>query len=115
MERRGRIRIVEDGALVEEPFLDIESRVNWAAGIEQGMLGLAFHPDYPGNGRFFVYYTGTSDERRLVELTVSDDPSVADPASERLMLTRPQPTETIRHYAGHLEFGPDGMLYAGAG
>ncbi len=115
VERRGRIRIVDAGALVEQPFLDIEDSVNWAAGIEQGMLGLAFHPRFADNGRFFVYYTGLSDERRLVEFTVSDDPSAADPASERLLLTRPQPTDIIRHYGGHLEFGPDGFLYVSLG
>jgi glucose/arabinose dehydrogenase len=115
VERRGRIRIIEDGVLLEEPFLDIEDSVNWASGIEQGTLGLAFHPAYATNGRFFVYYTGSSDERRLVEFTVSEDPSVTDPATERLLLTRPQPSDIIRHYGGHLEFGPDGLLYASLG
>jgi glucose/arabinose dehydrogenase len=115
VERRGRIRIVDESGLVEQPFLDIEQAVSWAEGIEIGMLGLAFHPDYAENGRFFVYYAGSDDARRLVEFTVGDDPSVVDAGSERVLLTRPQPTETIRHYAGHLEFGPDGMLYAALG
>lgn len=79
------------------------------------MLGLAFHPEYADNGRFFVYYSGEGDARRLVEFAVSTDPNVADPASEKLLLTRPQPSEILRHYAGHLEFGPDGYLYAALG
>ncbi len=115
VERRGRIRIVEDGELVARPFLDIEDSVSWASGIELGMLGLAFHPNYPEDRRFFVYYTGESDERRLAEFTVSEDPAAAVRDSERLLLTRPQPTDIIRHYAGHLEFGPDGTLYAALG
>ncbi|HSF85229.1 MAG TPA: PQQ-dependent sugar dehydrogenase [Acidimicrobiia bacterium] len=115
VERRGRVRIVDENGLVEEPFLDVESSVSWAQGIEIGMLGLAFHPNYEVNGRFFVYYSGTDDARRLSEFSVSDDPSVADPSSEKVLLTRPQPTEIIRHYAGHLEFGPDGMLYVALG
>lgn len=115
VERRGRIRIVEEGTLLDEPFLDIEEQVNWAAGIEQGMLGLAFHPDYAASGRFFVYYVGEDDARRLSEFAVSADANVADPASEKLLITRPQPTDIIRHYGGHLEFGPDGYLYAALG
>jgi glucose/arabinose dehydrogenase len=111
--REGTIEVIDPaGVLVDEPFLDITDRVR-ANGIEQGLLGLAFHPDYHDNGRFFVYYTDANDDSTLVEFAVSDDPAVADPDSARELLFIDQPTE--RHNAGMLEFGPDGYLYVAIG
>jgi glucose/arabinose dehydrogenase len=95
-----------------EPFLDITDRV-WANGIEQGFLGLAFHPDYAENGRFFAYHTDENDDSRLVEFTVGSDPAFADPGTARELLFIDQPTD--RHNAGMLEFGPDGYLYVAVG
>ena len=113
VERPGTISIVDpDIGLLDEPFLDIRDRVDDATGIELGLLGLAFHPDYASNGRFFVYYTDNSQDPRLVEMAVSDDPNRADPA-ETLLLTYAK--DTLRHNAGMLQFGPDGYLWAAVG
>jgi hypothetical protein len=116
-ERFGQVKVIgPDGE--SSTFLDLTDRV-LAGGIEQGLLGLAFHPDYAENGRFFVYYTDRPDANRQVsEFTVSPtDPNVADPATEKVLYERRQPEESsdIRHYAGMLKFGPDGYLYVSSG
>jgi glucose/arabinose dehydrogenase len=111
VERIGRIRILQDGQLVETPFLDIQAQVK-TDFLEQGLLGAAFHPDFANNGRFFVYYTDyrTNGDSYLVEYRVSDsDPNVADPESARVLLTHDQPY--INHNGGTVAFGPDGYLY----
>ena len=80
---------------------------------ETGLLGLAFHPGFAANGRFFVHYSGESYRTVLSEFRVSrDDPDRADP-EERVLLEVPQPTDS--HNGGHIEFGPDGYLYMGIG
>jgi glucose/arabinose dehydrogenase len=113
VEAIGRVRIVDEaGGLLPEPFLNIRNKVG-SASIEQGLLGLAFHPDYPADGRFFVYYTDRSDNSVVAEYRVSDDPNLAVATDERLVLELEQPD--IRHNAGMLEFGPDGYLYIGTG
>lgn len=113
VEQPGRIRIIDGSGLRDEPFLDIEDRVE-SSGLEQGLLGLAFHPRYPENGRFFVYFTGhEGGETRIVEYRVSGDPEVADESSGRLVLRHPQPASN--HNAGMLLFGPDGYLYVSLG
>ncbi len=115
-ERSGRVKVIHpDGS--EGTFMDISDRV-LANGIEQGLLGLAFHPDYDSNGRFFVYFTDRPDAQRQVsEFSVSSDPDVGDPDSEKVLYERRQPEEStdIRHYAGMLRFGPDGYLYISSG
>ena len=77
LEKQGRIRIIEDGRVLSEPFLDITNVVK-SSGNEQGLLGLAFHPDYEGNGRFFVYYTADDPDGDLViaEYQVGADPEI---------------------------------------
>lgn len=116
-QRIGVIRILDENReLVDPAFLDITDRV-LAGGIEQGLLGLAFHPDYANNGRFFVYYT-TSQARRLSEFTVlatNSDRALGD--SEQILLEVPHPANAAepRHYAGNLLFGPDGYLWASSG
>lgn len=115
VERPGRIRIIEaDGTIRPEPFLDIQDRVAFD-GIEQGMLGLALHPDFPTDGRVYVYYVGNSDNRTLAEFTATAD--VADPDSARVLIDADQPPRStdIRHYGGMLEFGPDGYLWISSG
>ena len=111
VEKAGRIRIVDDGSLVERPFLDLSQAVS--NGSEQGLLGLAFDPDYALNGRFYVNYTDTGGDTRVVAYQVSEDPGLADPASAELLLTIEQPFSN--HNGGHLAFGPDGFLYIGSG
>jgi glucose/arabinose dehydrogenase len=114
VERSGVIRVLaDDGSLLAEPFLDIRDRVN-ANGIEQGLLGMAFHPEYEDNGRFFVfYYRKAAEQTQLSEFSVTGDANFADPGSERPILTFDKPT--IRHNGGMLQFGPDGFLYVSLG
>jgi len=111
VERGGRIRIVTGGQVSGTPFLDISSRIS--SGGERGLLGLAFHPQYAENGRFYVNYTDTSGNTHIAEFRASSSPDVADPASERTLLVVDQPF--ANHNGGGLAFGRDGMLYAGLG
>ena len=111
LERAGRIRIVEQGALLPEPFLDIRSRVR--AGGERGLLGLAFHPRFAQNGRYFVNYTRDSDGATVVaEYRVSPDPDRSR-RGERVLLTVAQPFSN--HNGGMIAFGRDGYLYIALG
>jgi len=112
IEKPGRIRIIENDQLIETPFLDITERVG-SGGNEQGLLGLAFHPQYAQNGRFFVNYTNKLGDTVLARFQVSSDPNVADPNSEVKLLGVDQPFPN--HNGGVLTFGPDGYLYAGLG
>lgn len=118
LEQAGRIRIVENGQVLAQPFLDITDRVG-SSSSEQGLLGLAFHPDYAtsgatGEGIFFVNYTDKNGNTRIARFSVSrDDPNGADPTSEIVYLTQEQPY--ANHNGGSLAFGPDGYLYAGLG
>lgn len=106
--KRGIISIVQsDGTKINEPFLDIEDRVNSSAN-ERGLLGLSFHPDYENNGFFFVNYTG-SDGRSFISRFTRNSATTADPDSEEVILSIPQPFNN--HNAGSLHFGPDGYLY----
>src|SRR5215211_2489072 len=112
IEKAGRIRIIENDQLLETPFLDITERVG-SHGNEQGLLGLAFHPQYQENGRFFVNYTDTRGNTVIARFQVSSDPNAADPNSEVQLLGIDQPFPN--HNGGVLTFGPDGYLYAGLG
>lgn len=112
IEKAGRIRIIENDQLLETPFLDITDRVG-SEGNEQGLLGLAFHPGYSENGRFFVNYTDRNGDTVLARFQVSSDPNLVDPNSEVPLLGIDQPYRN--HNGGGLAFGPDGYLYAGLG
>jgi glucose/arabinose dehydrogenase len=118
-ERGGIIQIYDPaiGAILDEPFMFIPDRVT-ANGIEQGLLGLAFHPDYSENGRFFIYHNDRDAKRQLAEYAVlPDDPNKADLDSGVVLFDREQPKDSsdIRHYGGMLMFGPDGYLYIASG
>ena len=117
-QRVGVIRILDESReLVDPAFLDISDRV-LAGGIEQGLLGLAFHPDYAGNGRFFVYYTARPNIRRLSEFSVlATDPNQSLPSSERILFefSQPENSTDIRHYGGNVLFDPDGFLWVSSG
>jgi len=114
VERVGRIRIVNlDGSVAPEPFLDIIPRV-LSGYLEQGLLGLAFHPNYLVTGRFFVNYTRQPDGANVIaEFRLSTSIGTADPASERILLAIPDPA--VNHNGGGLAFGPDRNLYIGLG
>ena len=116
LEQAGRIRVAQPGANTSTVFLDIVSKV--LSGGERGLLGLAFHPQYPVNGRFFVYYTRQTDGAlTIAEYQVSSDPNVADPNSEILFNGNfPIPhSANNNHNGGCMQFGPDGFLYVGTG
>ncbi len=112
VERAGIIRIVDlQGNINATPFMDITDRVK--SGGEQGLLGLAFHPDYATNGYFYVNYTDGDDNTNIARFSVSGNPDQADPSSETTLLVVEQPFQN--HNGGHVEFGPDGFLYIGLG
>ncbi len=115
VQQAGTIRIVSGGALLASPFLDIASKVNFDSG-EQGLLGLAFHPSYAQNRRFYLDYTRTFNGQMqtvIAEYQASTDPNVADATSERILLTFNQPS--TNHKGGQIAFGPDGFLYIAVG
>ena len=110
-EKTGAIRIVKDGTLLPAPFLDLSAQVS--GGSEQGLLGMAFFPNYATSGRFVVHYTDVAGDTHVSSYQVSTDPDVADPASEQVILTAAQPYPN--HNGGQVLFGPDGFLYLGLG
>jgi glucose/arabinose dehydrogenase len=111
-QHEGRIRIVrpQQKTVDPDPFLDLE---DVGTDNEQGLLGLAFHPDYATNGLFFVSYTDAGWATNVVRYTVSADPDVADAASAELVLRLAQPQ--TNHNGGWIGFGPDGFLYVPLG
>ncbi|MGH2791790.1 MAG: PQQ-dependent sugar dehydrogenase [Actinomycetota bacterium] len=111
VEQTGAIRVMRDGELLDEPFLEVSEAI--VAGGEQGLLGLAFHPDYTRNGRFFIDYTDVNGDTVVAEVVVSDDPDRADEDSVRTLLQVDQPYSN--HNGGQLAFGPDGFLYVALG
>jgi glucose/arabinose dehydrogenase len=121
-DQPGKIYIVENKELLQTPFLDLTSKMVKVNPIydERGLLGLAFHPNYQTNGRFFVYYSGTKTaegvdhESIIAEYSVSaENSNLADSASEKIILRVDQPESN--HNGGQLAFGPDGYLYIGLG
>ena len=109
VEQPGRVRVVQNGRVRAEPFLDIRSLVR--SGGEQGLLSLAFHPRYAQNHLFYVDYTDTNGDTRVVEYR--SDGTRADPSSARQLFFEKQPYSN--HNGGQLAFGPDGRLYIGMG
>lgn len=114
IEKQGRIRIIEDGVLSPKQFLNIVPRVN-SRGNEQGLLGLAFHPNYKSNGLFYVNYSELNTGHTIIsEFKLSTgDPDKADSLSERIILKIQQPYSN--HNGGCMHFGKDGYLYVGMG
>jgi glucose/arabinose dehydrogenase len=114
VERAGRIIVLVRGRRRARPFLDVSGQVNSGGG-EQGLLSMAFAPDYQTSGRFYVYYTDESNNIQIVQYRrARSDPNQADTASARAVLTIDHHTET-NHNGGQLQFGPDGDLYIGVG
>jgi glucose/arabinose dehydrogenase len=111
VEQPGRIRVLEGHALLPAPFLDITKQV--LSGGERGLLGLAFHPDYRQNGRFFVNYTRKPDGATVVAEYRRGASATSASQDERILLIVPQPHPN--HNGGMVTFGPDGYLYVGLG
>jgi hypothetical protein len=112
VEQEGTIRIVTaDGTVLATPFLDIHERVTFAG--EQGLLGLAFHPDYATNGYFYVNYIDSGGDTNISRFQVTSNPDIADPNSESIILEVEQPFDN--HNGGDVHFGPDGYLYIALG
>ena len=109
--QEGQIRVVKDGVLLTDSFLDIADRIS--TGGERGLLSIAFHPDYATNGRFFVDYTNTDGNTVIARYQVGSDADHADRDSEQIILTIDKLYPN--HNGGQLAFGPDGYLYAGPG
>jgi glucose/arabinose dehydrogenase len=107
----GRIRIfnLDTNTLNSTPFLSFSV----STSSEQGLLGLAFHPDYDTNGQFYVNYTASNGDTYIKRYTVSSDPDIADSGSGYTIMTIDQPYSN--HNGGWLGFGPDGYLYIGTG
>jgi glucose/arabinose dehydrogenase len=110
VEQGGRVRVVRDGHKLRRPFLDVSNRIS--SGGERGLLSLAFAPDYASSGRFYVYYTATDGDIRIVEYRRSSADR-ADHGSARQVLSVSHPASN--HNGGLVLFGPDGLLYAGLG
>ena len=120
-EQEGRIRIIEKGQLSPQPFLDVTQEVVKKMGYdERGLLGLAFHPNYAKNGKFYIYCSTPSSGRKGVdnveeirEYTVAKNPALADKTTMRVVLKVDDPQGN--HNGGDLKFGPDGYLYISMG
>lgn len=112
VEQAGVIRVLEEAGLRAAPFIDLRERVG-DSGYEQGLLGLALHPDFAANGRFFVNYTDNQGDTVVARFQAAADSLTADPASEVVILKIDQPYPN--HNGGGLAFGPDGYLYIGTG
>jgi glucose/arabinose dehydrogenase len=112
VERAGRILVMQNGALLAQPFLDIRTLTDVTG--EGGLLSMAFDPGYATNGRFYVYRTNASHDIVVERYTVSADPNRADAASGITIIRIPHPNFT-NHYGGLLAFGPDSYLYLGTG
>ncbi len=115
VQREGQVMLMQGGHTRARPFLDIAKLVNSQGSDEQGLLGLAFAPDYAGSGLFYVDYTTAENDIRVVQYRRSaGDPDRADPASARVVLTIDHHRYT-NHNGGQLAFGPEGDLYVGVG
>lgn len=122
IEKAGRVKIIKNGAVLPTLFIDVTSKVTLisdsasGAGSEQGLLGIAFHPNYETNGRFFLSYTRRADGYSVLEeyKVSAGNPDVADPTAVQFIFNGIfQPAGN--HNGGHIAFGPDGYLYYGLG
>lgn len=112
VEQGGRIRIIRNGSVVATPYLDVSDRIS--SGGERGLLGLAFHPQFAQNGRFYVNYTDRRGDTHISEFrAAAPSADTVDPSTERLILFNTQPF--ANHNGGGLAFGADGFLYIGLG
>lgn len=111
VEQRGRIKILQNGQILDSAFLNVDP-ISTCCN-ERGLLGLAFHPNYQSNGYFYINYTDLSGNTVIARYSVTGDPNIADPGSAVTIKTYTQP-ET-NHNGGCMQFGTDGMLYIASG
>jgi glucose/arabinose dehydrogenase len=112
IEQGGHIHIVQDGEILPDPLLDLSDQVS--GGAEQGLLGLALHPEFVDNSILFIDYTDVDGNTQVVRYTISeDDPNLLDPDSAEVVISVEQPARN--HNGGMLAFGPDGYLYIALG
>jgi glucose/arabinose dehydrogenase len=111
VEKAGRVRLMRDGELLRDPFLDISGEVSTSS--EQGLLSIAFAPDFAESRLLYAYYTDSEGDQRVVELRANEDGTAVEPGSERLVLFMED--FASNHNGGLLLFGPDGLLYIGTG
>ena len=110
VEQGGTIRVIENGETLDEPFLDVSGDI--VSGGEQGLLSMAFAPDYEQSGLFYVYYTASDGANTVAEFK-RQSATRADPGSKRVVLS--QPDSEVNHNGGLVVFGPDRLLYVGLG
>jgi glucose/arabinose dehydrogenase len=111
VEQKGRVRIVSNGVLLSQPFLDITNRVSCCG--EQGLLSVAFPPNYASKKYFYVNYTNKAGDTVVARYRLTSNPNIANPNSEQIVLSVKQPFPN--HNGGQLAFGRDGYLYIGMG
>lgn len=115
VQQSGAIRVYKNGALLATPFLNIASLIKYNGG-EQGLLSIAFPPNYKQTGYFFIYYNASNENVTLARYRVSTgNPDVADPASGVILFSYPKPGGFGNHNGGCLQFGKDGYLYSSIG
>ncbi len=113
LEKNGLVRVLKDGEVLADPFLDLRDRVRTQGYTTAGLLGMAFHPQYIENGFFFVNYTASDGDTVIARFQSLPDYSRGDPDSQVILLEITQPVG--EHRGGDLAFGPDGYLYASIG
>ncbi len=119
VQQSGQIELIKDGQTQTTPFLNLSSEVTFVGG-EQGLLSMAFSPDYATSGRFYVYYTTKQCpsppgcDEHVSEFTANPGADTANAGSERVLITIPHPSQS-NHNGGQLQFGPDGDLYISVG
>ena len=112
VERAGLLVMVEDGRRLDPPLLDLTDLVT-AETLEQGLLGIALHPDFEANGRTFLYYTSRDGDMVIAEYRLDPGTGRATADEPHILLSIPDPNPF--HNGGQLAFGPDGYLYIGVG
>lgn len=114
LEKQGAIKVIMNGVVLETPFVDISNKVN-ANGGEQGLLGIAFPPQFVSKRHFYLHYTSRRNigDSVIERMSLTENGETADPSSAQNLLTVVQPFPN--HNGGQLAFGPDGYLYIGLG
>jgi glucose/arabinose dehydrogenase len=111
VEQPGRVRVLENGKLATTPFFTMDRKIS--TGNEQGLLGLAFHPEFQNNGLLYINYTADDKDTHIVEYKVARNGETVDLSTRREIIEIDQPYSN--HNGGHVVFGPDGKLYTGMG